>query len=92
MGIDEIDPTTLAIHFPNMVDKKGNKIFASLNKDGKGGDIVYDEISKDKEVFLFNKLTNSIVVVNIEDIANKEMYMGLYDYQYSYLEKIEIKD
>ena len=34
-----IDPTTLSIHFPDMLDSEGNKIFASLQKDGKGGDI-----------------------------------------------------
>lgn len=36
----EIDPTTLAIHFPDMLDSQGNKIFASLSEDGKGGDII----------------------------------------------------
>lgn len=36
----EIDPTTLAIHFPDILDSQGNKIFASLSEDGKGGDIV----------------------------------------------------
>lgn len=36
----QIDPTTLAIHFSDMLDSNGNKIFASLQKDGKGGDIV----------------------------------------------------
>lgn len=36
----EIDETTLAIHFPSMLDSQGNKIFASLGKDGKGGDIL----------------------------------------------------
>ena len=35
-----IDITTLAIHFPDMLDSGGNKIFASLNTNGKGGDIV----------------------------------------------------
>lgn len=35
-----IDITTLAIHFPDMVDSNGNKIFASLQEDGKGGDIL----------------------------------------------------
>ena len=39
MGIDEIDSTTLAIHFPDMLDSQGNKIFASLSEDGKGGDV-----------------------------------------------------
>lgn len=34
-----IDPSTLAIHFPDMKDSEGNKIFASLSKDGKGGDL-----------------------------------------------------
>ncbi len=34
-----IDPATLSIHFPDMLDSQGNKIFASLQEDGKGGDI-----------------------------------------------------
>lgn len=36
-----IDPSTLAIHFPDMIDSEGNKIFASLSESGKGGDICY---------------------------------------------------
>ena len=40
--IYEIDPTTLSIHFPDMLDSQGNKIFASLQKDGRGGDILFD--------------------------------------------------
>lgn len=36
----EIDPTTLAIHFKDMADSEGNKIFASLSEKGKGGDIL----------------------------------------------------
>lgn len=36
----EINPTTLAIHFPDMKDSERNKIFASLSEDGRGGDIV----------------------------------------------------
>ena len=36
----EIDPSTLAIHFPDMIDSQGNKIFASLSEDGRGGDIM----------------------------------------------------
>ena len=41
-----IDPSTLAIHFPDMIDSQGTKIFASLSEDGKGGDIL---TYKDKE-------------------------------------------
>lgn len=41
-GLRVIDPTTLSIHFPNMNDIKGDKIFASLQEDGKGGDILFD--------------------------------------------------
>ena len=36
----QIDPSTLAIHFPDMLDSQGNKMFASLQEDGKGGDII----------------------------------------------------
>ena len=35
----EIDISTLAISFNDMLDNQGNKIFASLSEDGKGGDI-----------------------------------------------------
>ena len=38
-GEFSIDTTTLSIHFPDMLDSQGNKIFASLQEDGKGGDI-----------------------------------------------------
>lgn len=34
----EIDSSTLSIHFTDMLDGEGNKIFASLSEDGKGGD------------------------------------------------------
>jgi len=37
---DRIDPSTLAIHFPDMIDSEGKKIFASLSEDGKGGDVL----------------------------------------------------
>jgi hypothetical protein len=41
-NIHIIDITTLSINFPDMLDSNGNKIFASLSEDGKGGDIVTD--------------------------------------------------
>jgi len=39
-GCMPINFSTLAIHFPSMVDKNGKKIFASFSKDGVGGDIL----------------------------------------------------
>ena len=43
-GADEeiirVVTSTLSIHFPDMLDSEGNKIFASLSEDGKGGDII----------------------------------------------------
>ena len=36
----EIDSTTLSIHFADMLDSDNKPIFASLQKDGKGGDIL----------------------------------------------------
>lgn len=35
-----IDLSTLSINFPNLLDSLGNKIFLSLNKNGKGGDLL----------------------------------------------------
>jgi len=42
----EINPSTLAIHFPNMIDKNGKKIFASLSKDGIGGDNLLNPLNE----------------------------------------------
>ena len=58
-----IDITTLAIHFPNMLDCQGNKIFASLSKDGKGGDIM-----KDDEYYGIAKYKDSRFVVEYENV------------------------
>ena len=41
-GEFSIDTTTLSIHFPDMIDSQGNEIFASLQEDGKGGDIILE--------------------------------------------------
>jgi len=54
--IDIIDTSTLAIHFQDMIDSEGNKIFASLNEDGKGGDIVSDKSGNEFSVLFKNNL------------------------------------
>lgn len=61
--IHKIDPTTLAIHFPDMLDSQGNKIFASLSEDGKGGDIM-----KDDEYYGIAKYKDSRFVVEYENV------------------------
>jgi hypothetical protein len=45
----EIDVSTLAIHFPDMIDSEGTKIFASLSEDGKGGDVTTDIMNNNNE-------------------------------------------
>lgn len=37
----EIDPSTLSFNEKNMIDMNGNKIFAAINKNGKGGDMLH---------------------------------------------------
>lgn len=41
--IKVIDPTTLSIHFPDMLDGQGNKIFASLQNYRKDNDIFMED-------------------------------------------------
>ena len=62
-SVVEIDPTTLAIHFKDMIDSEGNKIFASLSKNGKGGDIM-----KDDEYYGIAKYKDSSFVVEYENV------------------------
>ena len=56
-----IDQTTLAIHFPDMLDNHGNKIFASLSEDGKGGDCVFMENGYN-ETFCWDRLNACVVL------------------------------
>ncbi len=42
-NIHIIDETTVAIHFPSMLGVNDVKIFASLQEDGKGGDILIED-------------------------------------------------
>lgn len=50
----QVDPLTLAVHFKDMVDSEGNKIFASLSEDGKGGD--YTNCEKLPVIFCWDSL------------------------------------
>ena len=40
----KIDRTTRSINIEDMLDSQGNIIFASLQEDGKGGDIMQDDV------------------------------------------------
>lgn len=52
--LHSIDPTTLAIHFPDMIDSQGKEIFASLDKEkGKDGDICYIYHLQNIKIILF---------------------------------------
>lgn len=64
----EIDPTTLSIHFPDILDSKGNKIFASLSEDGKGGDII--EYNGKKEVVKYSNGTIQTYMFIFEDLID----------------------
>ncbi len=65
----QVDKTTLAIHLPKMIDKKKNKIFASVNRNGKGGDIVpiHTCISKCDAIFYFDTETMSVRLLEKSD-------------------------
>lgn len=59
--LHRIDSTTLAIHFPDMLDSQGNKIFASLNQNGNGGDCTFMQNGYN-EVFCWDTLNACIVL------------------------------
>jgi hypothetical protein len=47
---EKIDATSLAIHFPDMIDSNRNKIFAALSEDGRGGDILIEPMFEKKQI------------------------------------------
>lgn len=71
-----IDPTTLSIHFPDMLDSQGNKIFASLSEDGKGGDIL--DISGRTETIFINESIIQTYMFKWEDLKDfKKTILGI---------------
>ena len=64
--IHKIDPTTLSISFPDMLDSQGNRIFASLSEDGKGGDIV--EYNGRQEIIKYSNGTIQTYMFRFEDL------------------------
>ena len=67
-GEFSIDTTTLSIHFPDMIDIKGDKFFASLQEDGKGGDII--EYNGKKEVVKYSIGTIQTYMFRFEDLID----------------------
>lgn len=65
-NIHIINITTLSIHFPDMLDSQGNKIFASLSEDGKGGDIV--EYNGRQEIIKYSNGTIQTYMFRFEDL------------------------
>lgn len=102
-----VDKSTLSIHFPDMLDSQGNKIFASLQKNGKGGDILLEEsrlmcnLKIDESAFREftaihtingNRLTNEKILSDIGSYRDK--YFKGYDimiYDFFMMKKRNIK-
>lgn len=86
MGIDEIDPTTLAIHFPNMLaqnsdrlfpsGEKDLRIFASLQENGKGGDITELQASPGTCLSCGDKLPKTLAVAIYEEMEFREIELN----------------
>lgn len=68
----EIDPTTLAIHFKDMLDSEGTKIFASLSDSGKGGDIC-DFPNRSPLTAMRNTMDNDFDFGNVRCFKNYHM-------------------
>ena len=90
---ESIDPKTLSIHFPNMLAKDSNRyltngekdlrMFASLQEDGKGGDILQykDKYNCCNTSYLFNliysKEYNAICVREIDEEKELDFFYEL---------------
>jgi len=74
-----IHKDTRAIHFEDMIDSEGNKIFASLSSDGKGGDIVEDTLLnieydewKIKSKMIFDNVNCQVLAKNFFERVKKK--------------------
>lgn len=60
----QINETTIAIHFPDMLDSEGTRIFASLSEDGRGGDILYSKTYSTNLIIVYQRYTVAILDYN----------------------------
>ncbi|MCT7432444.1 hypothetical protein N5T66_04055 [Aliarcobacter cryaerophilus] len=67
---------TLSIHFEDMLDSQGNKIFASLQEDGKGGDVL-------------NSGYGEVIIAIYEEGMIKFRYEEVLPYNHTTIDKIE---
>lgn len=63
----KIEPNSLAISLPNMIDSGSNRIFASTSKNGKGGDIVKYKYYKQEYTVVFAKDMEQPLALNLQD-------------------------
>mgnify|MGYP000887772361 CR=1 FL=1 len=71
-----IDNLTLAINFYDMQDSQGNKIFASLREDGKGGDITELQVSSGTCLSCGDKLPKTLAVAIYEEMEFREIELN----------------
>jgi hypothetical protein len=70
----QIDESTLAIHFPDMLDIQGNKIFASLSEDGRGGSIFNFEGEAYVVIFCIDLSINAFEINSLNSICPDSLY------------------
>ena len=89
----KIDRTTRSINTEDMLDSQGNKIFASLQEDGKGGDILLEEsrlmcnLKIDESVF---REFTAIHTMNGNRVTNEKILSDIGSYRDKYFKGYDI--
>ena len=89
----KIDRTTRSINIEDMLDSQGNKIFASLQEDGKGGDILLEEsrlmcnLKIDESVF---REFTAIHTINGNRFTNEKILSDIGSYRDKYFKGYDI--
>jgi hypothetical protein len=87
-----IDISTLSINFEDMLDSQGNKIFASLQEDGKGGDIVDTTIGL-RQNFITICLSSGVCVFTSDTSAIKNTPCNfILDYKHRGIKVVGIQE
>lgn len=65
----ECEESTRSINLDDMLDSQGNKIFASLSEDGKGGDVcINPDYELNKYIFIYNLNSFEFGISLLKDI------------------------
>jgi len=85
---DAIDKSTLSISLKNMIDKNNERVFASLQENGKGGDLLRNE--SELETYVLEISTNGTELFEYLDNNKIKNFVSRFSNTFSLFNELKV--